>query len=213
MNRFCGVSFNDDDENAIAIINAKWLTPLKREAFWPPYKYQNQYEKAIKNSEEPKEGVWTLYKIKKIYFELDDFDQAKRKLRKLEFSSDIQTSDVEEKFKKQILTLLEKLFNQNAEIIKYIQANKAHSASKQSLPTLPVSLPLHSEDNLITLEEYLRLSDESVIALIQYLSTLGGRDTTNKINIILKFLFTDEVASTYSFYGKRLNKKPFHQLI
>ncbi|KAI4455580.1 hypothetical protein MML48_9g00001473 [Holotrichia oblita] len=116
-------------------------------------------------------------------------------------------------FKKQILTLLEKLFNQNAEIIKYIQANKAHSASKQSLPTLPVSLPLHSEDNLRTLEEYLRLSDESVIALIEYLSTLGGRDTTNKINIILKFLFTDEVASTYSFYGKRLNKKPFHQLI
>lgn len=45
-----------------------------------------------------------------------------------------------------------------------------------------------------------------------YLATLGGRDFTSKTNRILKYLLRDEVASNYSFYGKRMNKSPFSSL-
>ncbi|KAL0114864.1 hypothetical protein PUN28_011899 [Cardiocondyla obscurior] len=44
------------------------------------------------------------------------------------------------------------------------------------------------------------------------LSSFGGRDVSSKVSRILKFLFIDELASEFSFYGKRLNKRPFSDL-
>ena len=42
-----------------------------------------------------------------------------------------------------------------------------------------------------------------------YLSTLGGRDLTTKINTILRNIFSNEVAVKYSFLGTRNGKKSF----
>lgn len=45
-----------------------------------------------------------------------------------------------------------------------------------------------------------------------YLSRLGGRDLVTKINKVLKHCMTNEVATRYSFYGKRQGKRPLNDL-
>lgn len=45
-----------------------------------------------------------------------------------------------------------------------------------------------------------------------FLCTIGGRDISTKVSRILRYLFTDALASEFSFYGKRLNKRPFSDL-
>lgn len=45
---------------------------------------------------------------------------------------------------------------------------------------------------------------------MNYLSTIGGRgDTTSITNNILRRLLSNQIASSYSFYGKRNNKRSF----
>lgn len=68
MEIYVGVKFIGEEED-LAIVNKKWLTPRKSEVFWPPYKQQRDYEKALKSGELPVEGVWELYGINKCYFE------------------------------------------------------------------------------------------------------------------------------------------------
>lgn len=69
MSAFVGVEFDSDSEGALALVHASWLTPRKREVFWPPFKAQNRFDKALKRGQEPEQGTWPLYKIKRIFFE------------------------------------------------------------------------------------------------------------------------------------------------
>lgn len=67
-NYLLGIQFIEEEgRNNIAIISSNWITPGKREAFWPPYKKQYQYEQSLKKGETPSNG-WTLHKIEKILF-------------------------------------------------------------------------------------------------------------------------------------------------
>lgn len=67
---FTGIEFTDDGGGGVALISSQWLTPRKQEVFWPPYKSQSQYDKAVKNGVIPEEdGSWTIYKIKRCFFE------------------------------------------------------------------------------------------------------------------------------------------------
>ncbi|KAF2895590.1 hypothetical protein ILUMI_10585 [Ignelater luminosus] len=45
---FVGVEFED---GAVALVNATWLTPRKKEIQWPPYKTQFEYNKALLKAE------------------------------------------------------------------------------------------------------------------------------------------------------------------
>lgn len=65
---FTGIEFADD--GGVALVNSLWLTPRKQEVFWPPYKSQSQFDKAMKNGVIPEEkGSWAIYKIKRCFFE------------------------------------------------------------------------------------------------------------------------------------------------
>ncbi|KAK4884923.1 hypothetical protein RN001_001194 [Aquatica leii] len=75
----------------------------------------------------------------------------------------------------------------------------------------PVEFPINTEVDLQNLEKYL-CSEQKQNELSSYLATLGGDSTTTKTNKILKFLITNELASTYNFAGQS-NKKPFSKLI
>lgn len=57
-----------EDEMGMAVVRESWLTPLKREVYWPPYKQRTQYIKALKSDEEIKE-TWQCYKIRRIFYE------------------------------------------------------------------------------------------------------------------------------------------------
>lgn len=68
ISRFVGVQFCEKDGTSkIALVSETWLTPCKKEAFWPPYKFLDRYNKALKGHEEPKE--WNFYPVEKIYFD------------------------------------------------------------------------------------------------------------------------------------------------
>ncbi|XP_029171348.1 uncharacterized protein LOC114940763 [Nylanderia fulva] len=97
---FVGVEFilNDsDNEASIALVHCSWLTPRKKEVWWPPYKTGAQFKKALFREEKPKDQTWTLYGIKQILFSCDEYQKASKKLKKCEEFSDVQSSTVEDK--------------------------------------------------------------------------------------------------------------------
>ncbi|KAJ8973091.1 hypothetical protein NQ317_006482 [Molorchus minor] len=76
------------------------LTPRKREVWWPPYKQQTAFEKALKKGEVPNE-TWTLCKVARSFFEeelvsdvqseIEDNEPTRRRIskpRRLSYSSD-----------------------------------------------------------------------------------------------------------------------------
>ncbi|XP_011859563.1 PREDICTED: uncharacterized protein LOC105557039, partial [Vollenhovia emeryi] len=93
---FIGIEFTDDSGGGIALVSKQWLTPRKQEVFWPPYKFQSQYDKAIKKGVVPEEdGSWKIFKIKRCFFETDDYSKAQSKIKQAQITSDCQ-SDVDE---------------------------------------------------------------------------------------------------------------------
>ncbi|XP_071577263.1 uncharacterized protein [Temnothorax nylanderi] len=97
---FVGVEFaNDLDEQesgAIALVHCTWLTPRKKEVWWPPYKTSARFKKALSVGEEPKEDAWKLCYVQRIFFSYDDLDKANKKLKKCEEFSDVQSSALED---------------------------------------------------------------------------------------------------------------------
>jgi hypothetical protein len=57
-----GVQFEESDGGTVALVHCTWLNSSKEEVFWPPYKTQEQYNKALKKGDLPSES-WTTYKI------------------------------------------------------------------------------------------------------------------------------------------------------
>jgi len=64
---YVGVEFVDN--GGIGLVHCSWLTPLKKEAFWPPYKTSNLFNKALSTPEEPDQSNWKLYPLKRLFFE------------------------------------------------------------------------------------------------------------------------------------------------
>lgn len=109
---FAGIEFEDADGGDVALINTSWLTPRKREVFWPPFKHQWQFDKAVKTGMPPEENTWHLFSIKRSFFEVgriisiafidtllhncfaaDDYEKAKKKFKQSQVTSDIQSEE------------------------------------------------------------------------------------------------------------------------
>lgn len=65
---FVVVEFSEESGGGVAIVNSCWLTPRKKEAFWPPIKQQNVFDKALKNGDAPQES-WETVKIQRVFYE------------------------------------------------------------------------------------------------------------------------------------------------
>lgn len=127
------------------------------------------------------------------------------------------------------LALLMHIKEQNDHILTCITQQQRNPAF-QVLPELPAKFPLNSINDLLILDTYLIANSQaasglvsSVFALIfyckltsdfqsSYLSSLGGKDITNKTNRILKYIFTDELAKHFNYLGQRSEKRAFSQL-
>ncbi|KAJ8931529.1 hypothetical protein NQ314_015544 [Rhamnusium bicolor] len=84
--------------------------------------------------------------------------------------------------------------------------NKQSSENAHGILEEIPHLPINTEENFIILENSLE-SDDNLKKL-----KLGGKDAISKVNIILKKILTNELASGYNFFGKRPGKKPFSTL-
>ncbi|KAJ8936146.1 hypothetical protein NQ314_012478 [Rhamnusium bicolor] len=63
---FVGVEFAANE--GLAIVSVNWLTPRKKEVFWPDSKKQSCYEKLLKNHTISDEDSWQLYSIQRYFF-------------------------------------------------------------------------------------------------------------------------------------------------
>lgn len=63
---FVVIEFEDGD---LSIVHKKWLTPKKKEVFWPPYKDQAIFYRALKKVEDINTELWELFKVKKCFYE------------------------------------------------------------------------------------------------------------------------------------------------
>ncbi|KAF5275002.1 hypothetical protein FQA39_LY06939 [Lamprigera yunnana] len=95
------------EDSSLGIIRSAWLTPKKKNTFWPPYKLTKDYERCLAGREALQDS-WSLqgvlqnwYEQKFINFEnldafiwgycANDVLKAKKKLREAESESDILT--------------------------------------------------------------------------------------------------------------------------
>lgn len=92
---FVGVEFDERSGGGVAIINRNWLTPRKQEVFMPPYKYQPDFDMAVKKAEQPSDR-WRIFKLKRKLFESNEFSLALKKLNRFEAASDVETDRAEE---------------------------------------------------------------------------------------------------------------------
>lgn len=63
------IEFNAEAGGGLALVHKKWLTPRKKEVFWPPYKHQKQFTKSLNMGEEVDSVKWKLFGIEKTYYE------------------------------------------------------------------------------------------------------------------------------------------------
>lgn len=61
------VEFDDETGGGIGLIREEWLTPRKKETFWPPSKLSTQYNKSLIDGHVPDEK-WKLCPIRRIFY-------------------------------------------------------------------------------------------------------------------------------------------------
>jgi len=58
-----------DDGGGVAVVRKTWITPRKREVFWPPMKDPKTFNKVLENTLHPDTEKWKLYSILRCLYE------------------------------------------------------------------------------------------------------------------------------------------------
>ncbi|XP_031344736.1 uncharacterized protein LOC116171856 isoform X2 [Photinus pyralis] len=87
------VEFDDNHGGGVCAIPSLWLTPKKKEAFWPPFKDQSKFDKALSQREAVDESSWQLYNVSRIFYETDDILKAKKKAKEAQVSSNLESEE------------------------------------------------------------------------------------------------------------------------
>lgn len=67
---FSVVEFKECDGGGVALINSQWLTPRKKEVFWPPVKDTNKFNKLLKEKEQSIDTEkWSIYEVQRVFYE------------------------------------------------------------------------------------------------------------------------------------------------
>ncbi|XP_067207445.1 uncharacterized protein [Linepithema humile] len=94
------VEFDEKHGGGVAAVNNAWLTLLKKEVFWPPYKDQNKFDKALKTGETVDTEKWTLHSISRIFYRSDDLVKIREKLKQSEIISNLESEEENESIRK-----------------------------------------------------------------------------------------------------------------
>lgn len=57
------------EDGGLAVVSSNWVTPRKREVYWPPVKESKNFEKLLKRNEEVVVDTWKLHPIQRIFCE------------------------------------------------------------------------------------------------------------------------------------------------
>lgn len=63
------IEFDELAGGGLAIVHCNWLTPRKKEVFWPPYKDHGSFKRALRRGEQINEKTWSIYGIAHNFYE------------------------------------------------------------------------------------------------------------------------------------------------
>ncbi|CAG9812935.1 unnamed protein product [Phaedon cochleariae] len=96
FNMYSVIQFDDSGNNSVAVVHESWLTPMKTEVFWPPFKDTRNYKRALCGGEEAIDTEsWKLYGINRIFYQTDELEKAFKKEKEAEITSDLADTDVD----------------------------------------------------------------------------------------------------------------------
>ncbi|KAK4885467.1 hypothetical protein RN001_001738 [Aquatica leii] len=81
---FSLVEFTDESGGSLSVIR-------KKEMFWPSTKESKKFEKILLSENQTFDDKWKLYSFKRCLYESDDYEVIKKKLRRAEDTSDLQS--------------------------------------------------------------------------------------------------------------------------
>ncbi|KAJ8951015.1 hypothetical protein NQ318_006400 [Aromia moschata] len=96
---FVLIEFSASEGGGISIVHNEWMSPRKTEVYWPPYKEQSQFNRALKkgmlNDNIDNRNVFFVTKnvIIRYLTIKDDYEKIHTKLKDCEITSDIQSDD------------------------------------------------------------------------------------------------------------------------
>ncbi|KAK4878003.1 hypothetical protein RN001_010509 [Aquatica leii] len=128
--------------------------------------------------------------------------------------SSLQKQLEESSFQIKLFKQLKFIQEQNSQILAIVKKHPPSAILPKIniLPdNLPCDFPIKNQENLQELEVYL-LDNQNFSCLVAYLAAIGGKDLTTQVNNVLRRLLSNDLASQFSFYGKRSNKKAFSTL-
>ncbi|WAR11985.1 hypothetical protein MAR_026165, partial [Mya arenaria] len=93
------VEFKVDNGHEVAIVPHNWLKD-NCFVYWPPYKTSVRLNIAARIMEPPSSETWILKKLTRVLYSNENFERVRTILKQSEETSDLQTSDDEQKRKR-----------------------------------------------------------------------------------------------------------------
>ncbi|KAK4872597.1 hypothetical protein RN001_014626 [Aquatica leii] len=121
------VEFAEESGGGLSVIRSEGYTPRKKEVFWLSTKESKKFEKILL-SENQTFDKWKLYSIKRCLYESDDYKVIKKKLRRAEDTSDLQ-SEADE-----VVATLSKRKTRPTQRLLQFDSSEEDTASKFSRP-------------------------------------------------------------------------------
>ncbi|XP_039306066.1 uncharacterized protein LOC113005541 [Solenopsis invicta] len=86
MEQYAIVEFSD----GLQMIPSCWITEDKKHEYWPPFSSNKKFRKSIQKCISKMEN-WPLHEIKKLWATADTYHKGMKKLKKVEFISDVNS--------------------------------------------------------------------------------------------------------------------------
>lgn len=67
------VEFDGEGIGELAIVRGRWLTPRKKEVYWPPVKQQSVFDKLLLDNRSPDTKNWKTYSVRRCLYETGTF--------------------------------------------------------------------------------------------------------------------------------------------
>ncbi|KAK7124439.1 hypothetical protein R3I94_018720 [Phoxinus phoxinus] len=228
------VTLQDSDE--VMVVASNWLSPDKKQTYWPPFRSPEKSMEAVQNRLKPETGGKTWDKLNiSFHKEYVFFDMAKERQKEITEQKQQQstqdmsknpvlptpsTSRMPADGKKDLLHMLRDIkstVQENSSMLKKLlkdntvsEAPSSSSVSTEDVKT-SLNLPLRTVEDVVRTEMELN-SATTRKKYVQYLSRLGGFGPKDVIKNIMQRVLTDDLAMQFSWLG-RGNKKPFSKLI
>ncbi|KAK4881447.1 hypothetical protein RN001_004766 [Aquatica leii] len=122
------VEFAEESGRGLSVIRSEGYTPRKKEVFWPSTNESKKFEKILLSENQTFDDKWKLYSIKRCLYESDDYKVIKKKLRRGEDTSDLQ-SEADE-----VVATLSKRKTRPTQRLLEFDSSEEDTASKFSRP-------------------------------------------------------------------------------